>query len=165
MRREAACNQSRALTREICSGSAAARVRRPESRGVPAWEGLRSFGTVPQCRATHQSPEGTGAPALKAWRNSAPTLAEHHYQPRPRAAESPPNRPCRAPLPSPRPRPPGRSPTSAHAAFCTCPWASALSRPRSRVFTRWRPPSAHPSPRLGGGRVSGERLVVSSDKR
>lgn len=125
----------------------------------------RDYEVSEQCRATHRSPEGRGAPALKAWRNSAPTLAERQCQPRPRAVESPPTLPCRAPLPLPRPRPPGRSPTLAYATFCTCLWASALSRPRSCVFTRWRPRWVpHPSLRLGSGRVSGEQLMVSSDK-
>lgn len=115
-----------------------------------AREGLRSFGTVPKHGATHPRPEGTGASALKAVGSSAPTLAGC------RAAH---NRPCRAPLPSPHPRLPGRSPAPAHAALCTCPWASALSRPRS--FCCWRPPWVpHLSLRLGhGGGVSGERAA------
>lgn len=138
VRREVASSLGRALTREVCSGSVAAHVHRPKLRGVRTREGLRSFGTVPMCGATHLRPEGTGASALKAWRNSASTLAERHCQPRLRAAEPPPTRPCRAPLSLPRPRPPQQSPTPAHAALCTCPPASALSRRCS--FVCWRPP-------------------------
>lgn len=43
VRREAASSRSRALTSEVCSGSAAARVRRPKSRRVPAREGTTKF--------------------------------------------------------------------------------------------------------------------------
>lgn len=89
--------------------------------------GTTKFRNGPKARGYSSAPRRHGRVRFKSERSSAPTLAGC------RAAH---NRPCRASLPLPRPRLPGRSPDPAHAALCTCPWASALSRPRS--FGCWR---------------------------
>lgn len=112
--------------------------------------GTTKFRNGPKARGYSSAPRRHGRVRLKSKRSSAPTLA---------GCRAAPNRPCRAPLPLPRPWLPGRSPGPAHAALCTCPWASALSRPCS--FCCWRQSWApHPSLRLEGGRVSGERAAV-----
>lgn len=72
VRHEAASSRSRALTREVCSGSAAVRVRRPESRGVLAWEGPRSFGTV---QGHSQEPGGQGRAGFKSLEELRPHLS------------------------------------------------------------------------------------------
>lgn len=112
--------------------------------------GTTKFRNGPKARGYSSAPRRHGRVRLKSKRSSAPTLA---------GCRAAPNRPCRAPLPLPRPWLPGRSPDPAHAALCTCPWASTLSRPRSFCCWRqfWAP---HPSLRLEGGRVSGERAAV-----
>lgn len=125
-------------------------MSRPKRRGERGPGGTTKFRNSPKARGYSSAPRRHGRVRLKSGRSPAPTLTGC------RAAH---NRPCRAPLPSPHPRLPGRSPAPAHAALCTCPWASALSRPRS--FCCWRPPWVpHLSLRLGhGGGVSGERAA------
>lgn len=142
--------RSRAHPRRLLRIRGASRAQAQASwRAGPG--GTTKFRNSPKARGYSSAPRRHGRDRLKSGRSSAPTLAGC------RAAH---NRPCRAPLPLPRPRLPGRSPAPAHAALCTCPWASALSRPRS--FCCWRPPWVpHLSLSLGlGGRVSGERAAV-----
>lgn len=71
-RHVAASSRSRALTLEVSSGSAAARVRRPESRRVPAWEGLRRFRTVQGYSA---EPGGHGRACFKSLEELRPHLS------------------------------------------------------------------------------------------
>lgn len=131
VRRKAASSRGRALTREVCSRSVAARVRRPRRRGARAREGLApSFGTAPPHHSS--APRRYGRVRLKS-------VAGLRPPPSPSATAS---HACglqsRLNPPVPRP-PPGRQggpQTPAHAALCTCPWASALSRPRSSAGAR-----------------------------
>lgn len=67
-------SRRRALTREVCSGSAAARAHGPESHGAPTQEGLGSFGTTVQRSAGQlTSARGSGRASLKSVADSAPT--------------------------------------------------------------------------------------------
>lgn len=114
VRREAASSQSRALTREVCSGSSAARVRRPESCGVPAWEGLRSFRAV---QGHSLEPGGKGRACFKSLEELRPHLSCTPLTATPSGCRIAPN----PPLPRP-------------FALATPPTARAVPNPRLRRF-------------------------------
>lgn len=131
VRRKAASSRGRALTREVCSRSVAARVRRPRRRGARAREGLApSFGTAPPHHSS--APRRDGRVRLKSVAGLRPPPSPSATASHACGLQSRPN----PPVPRPPPGRQGGPQTPAHAALCTCPWASALSRPRSSAGAR-----------------------------